>query len=317
MAAEAEDRARGEVDGLQAPGGEAQELHPVGGARPFLSGRTPLFEAQNSDRYQRQKLVEHYQELTGANLITFIDQIYPDGIVMLEDLLYDCSSERELHVLLSSPGGDGETALRMIRVMQSHCSRLTFIVPDMAKSAATILCLGADRILMGPAGDLGPIDPQMRFPTGAMASAKEIVAAIDEAERRVNDNPNSFPLFSSLLSDVNMFMVEQARSALSRSESLMKEALASLPSRTAQETEELAARLKAPLIEDPSSHSAVVSADDALRLGLPVERADVASEEWRTVWALWTHYFALGAFPAGRASVYEGQRASNVQRPSA
>ena len=48
------------------------------------------------------------------------------------------------------------------------------------------------------------------------ASAKEIVAAVDEAEHRVTNNPDSFPLFASLLSEVNMLMVEQARSALDR-----------------------------------------------------------------------------------------------------
>lgn len=234
---------------------------------------------------------------------------------MLEDLLFDCNRDRPLHVLISSPGGDGETAIRMVRLMHAHCSDLTMIVPDMAKSAATILCLGANRILMGPAGDLGPIDPQMVLGGKSMASAKEIVAAVDEAEKRVNANPNSFPLFSSLLSDVNMLMVEQARSALDRSESLMREALSSLPGRSAQDTDELACALKAPLIDEPASHSAVISADDAKGYGLPVEKANTASEEWRILWSLWTHYYALGCFPAGRTAVYEGLRASNVMRP--
>lgn len=297
------------------PGRQAEQFQDGRGQSPLLSGRTPLFEAQNSARYTRQALVRRYQDLTGANLIAFSDNIYADGIVMLEDLLFDCRGDKPLHVLISSPGGDGETAIRMVRLMHAHCSELTMIVPDMAKSAATILCLGANRIIMGPAGDLGPIDPQMVLGGKGMASAKEIVAAVDEAERRVNDNPNSFPLFSSLLSDVNMLMVEQARSALNRSESLMREALSSLPGRSAEGTDKLACLLKAPLIDDPSSHSAVISADDAIGFGLPVEKADTSSEEWRILWALWTHYYALGCFPAGRTSVYEGLRASNVMRP--
>ena len=185
-------------------------------------------------------------------------------------------------------------------------------MPDMAKSAATILCLGADSILMGPSGDLGPIDPQMilnNSPSGSgMASAKEIVAAVDEAEQRVNSNPNSFALFSSLLSDVNMLMIEQARSALNRSESLMRGSLASLPERSADEVDALADSLKAPLIDNPSSHSA----DDAIGFGLPVEKADIEGREWRLIWALWTRYFAMGCFPRGRQTIYEGVRASHV-----
>lgn len=270
----------------------------------------------HSERYRRQSLVKYYKDITGANLIAFIDGIYADCLVTLEDLLYDCEPDRELHVLLASPGGDGETALKIIRLMHSHCSKLTVIVPDMAKSAATIICLGADEILMGPAGDLGPIDPQMLLGGGRGAvSAKEIVAALDEAEKRVNANPNSFPLFSSLLSDVNMLMVEQARSALDRSESLMREALSSLSRRSDDEVDQLASQLKAPLIDEPSMHSAVFSAEDAASHGLPAINADVQSEQWKTVWALWTSYCALGCFPVGKTSVYEGIRASNVRSP--
>ena len=114
--------------------------------------------------------------------------------------------------------------------------------------------LAPKHILMGPGGDLGPIDPQMIFPgedgRRTAASAKEIVAAIGEAEERIRANPGSFPLFASLLSDVNMLMVEQAKAALSRSEALMREAL-SVSGRTREEVDALAAKLKEPLIDAP------------------------------------------------------------------
>ena len=42
--------------------------------------RTPLFNAQHSERYARQDLVRKYQELTGANLIVMIDQIFADNM---------------------------------------------------------------------------------------------------------------------------------------------------------------------------------------------------------------------------------------------
>ncbi|MCL2465868.1 MAG: hypothetical protein FWF02_08625 [Micrococcales bacterium] len=245
-----------------------------------------------------------------------IDQITPTNMTILEDFLFDCDPSEDLHLLLASPGGDGETALRMVRSMQQRCRELTVVVPDMAKSAATILCLGAHHILMGPGGDLGPIDPQMISITGdgrskMMASAKEIVAAVDEAEKRVTTNPDSYPLFASLLSDVNMLMVEQARSALDRSAALMSEALSAPGCRTDEDVRALADRLQDPLIEAPTSHSAVVSADDAIRLGLPAIKADPASDQWRLLWSLWTRYFAMGCWPAGLNAVYEGVRASH------
>ncbi|MDR0416263.1 MAG: ATP-dependent Clp protease proteolytic subunit [Propionibacteriaceae bacterium] len=292
--------------------GQAQELPADGGSDLIVPSRTPLFFAENADRYDRQALIGKYQHITGANLIVVIDQIYPTNMTILEELLFDCDPDKDLHLLLSSPGGDGETALRMVRSMQQRCRELTVVVPDMAKSAATILCLGANHILMGPSGDLGPIDPQMIFEEKMIASAKEIVAAVAEAEQRVTNNPDSYPLFASLLADVNMLMVEQARSALDRSAALMVEALKSQGARSDEEVKALTERLQAPLIEAPASHSAVISADDATNLGLPVIKADTSSEPWRVLWSLWTRYFSMRCFPNGQKAIYEGQRASHA-----
>lgn len=280
-----------------------------------MTARTPLYQAEHSNRYDRQDLIQKYESLTGANLIVVIDQITPTNMTVLEDLLFDCTPSKDLHLLLASPGGDGETALRMVRSMQQRCTELTVIVPDMAKSAATILCLGAHHILMGPGGDLGPIDPQMIL-TGedgrqTMASAKEIVAAVSDAESRITANPSAFPLFASLLAEVNMLMVKQAEAALSRSESLMREALAA-QGRNDNEVSSLAKTLKQPLIDAPASHSAVISVDHAIRFGLPATRADINSDQWRLIWALWTRYFTMRCWPAGTEAIYEGAKASHA-----
>jgi ClpP class serine protease len=65
----------------------------------------------------------------------------------------------------------------MLRAVHSRCRRLVVVVPDQAKSAATLIALGADEILMGPASDLGPIDPQIELPSrpGFLIPAKDII----------------------------------------------------------------------------------------------------------------------------------------------
>jgi Serine dehydrogenase proteinase len=259
-------------------------------------------------------LIIEYEALTQASLIVVIDQIFPPNLTYLEELLFDLDPSKPLHVLLASPGGDGETAIRMVRSMQARCSELTMVLPDMAKSAATVMCLGADRIVMGPGGDLGPVDPQFQLEQ-SLASAKELVAAVDEAEDRITANPDTYPLFAGLLSDVNMLMVEQARSALARTGALVREALACVPQRTPEEVESLAGNLQAPLIDDPSSHSAVIPVNAARQFGLPAEAADPSSESWSLIWSLWTRYFAMGCFPAGPVAIYEGRRASHALYP--
>jgi ClpP class serine protease len=106
-----------------------------------------------------------------------VDWLLPPSVTLFEELLCTVGAEDELHILLSSPGGDGETAIRMLRAVHSRCRRLVVVVPDQAKSAATLIALGADEILMGPASDLGPIDPQIELPSrpGFLIPAKDII----------------------------------------------------------------------------------------------------------------------------------------------
>lgn len=83
------------------------------------------------------------------------------------------------------------------------------------------------------------MDPQLRLPNGQWAAARAIIAAVDEAECRIQKNPETYALHASLLSDVNALMVQQARDALARAEGQLREALACVSGRTETEVEEL------------------------------------------------------------------------------
>ena len=185
---------------------------------------------------------------------------------------------------------------------------LTVIIPDMAKSAGTILALGAHHILLGPTSDLGPIDPQ--FQVGQdLVSAKDIIAALESAEAAIRASPATFPLHAALLADVTALMVQQARSALARSGDVMREALKSQPDRTPAEIDSLCASLMQPLIEVPRSHGASLGIADAVSLGLPVIAADPRSDQWQLLWRLWIKYLSAGQ------RIYEGVRASKPVGP--
>jgi len=115
-------------------------------------------------------------------------------VTLFEELIYDADPNTDLHILLASPGGDGETAVRLVRSAQARCRQLTVVVPDQAKSAATLLALGAHHILMGPASDLGPIDPQFLLGDGSLVSAKDIIGSVEEAVKTVQAAPETYPI---------------------------------------------------------------------------------------------------------------------------
>ena len=143
------------------------------------TGRTPLYEALRAAQYRRQQFIRDYQAKYACRLIVVCGELAPYSITLLEETLHDAALAEDLHVLLDTPGGDGESAVRMLRQAQSRCRELTLVVPNQAKSAGTLFALGADHILMGPTSDLGPVDPQIRMPDGSWPAAKAIVGAVE------------------------------------------------------------------------------------------------------------------------------------------
>src|SRR5581483_9286771 len=195
---------------------------------------TPLFEAQHEARYLRRSLVRAYQGKHDCRLAVMIDLIHPDSITLFAELLHGADPGKEFHLLLRSQGGDGEVAIRLARMAQASCSKFVVVAPDIAKSAATILALGADEIIMGPPSDLGPIDPQVLVPERGYVSAKEVLAAVDSALADVSERHGTYALHSALLGmgNVDATLYQFAVSALSQTKEIARQAIATNPRRT-------------------------------------------------------------------------------------
>jgi hypothetical protein len=69
-------------------------------------------------------------------------------------------------VLLSTFGGDADVAYRIARCFQGFYTKGNFVVyvPDICKSAGTLVVLGADEIIMSNSAQLGPLDVQLGKP---------------------------------------------------------------------------------------------------------------------------------------------------------
>lgn len=72
----------------------------------------------------------------------------------------ELSAEGPVALLLESPGGYAKDAFAIARILCRHAGGFTAVVPSYAKSAATLLSLGAEEILMGTDAELGPLDAQ-------------------------------------------------------------------------------------------------------------------------------------------------------------
>ncbi len=88
--------------------------------------------------------------------------------------------DKDVLLILLSPGGEIEPAYQISKLCKSYAKgRFSVAVPRTAKSAATLIALGADEIHMGPLGQLGPIDPQLGgLPALGVSQALNRIASV-------------------------------------------------------------------------------------------------------------------------------------------
>jgi Serine dehydrogenase proteinase len=101
--------------------------------------------------------------------------------------------EREVDLFLTSPGGSPEAADAIVQYLRSRFDHIRVVVPIAAMSAATMMALAADEILMGAHSQLGPIDPQLTISTPEgprTAPAQAILDQFELAKEQCQDTKN-------------------------------------------------------------------------------------------------------------------------------
>lgn len=91
------------------------------------------------------------------------------------------SPKKSLLIILDTSGGNVYSAVKIMDLLRSKYKEITIAVPHVAKSSGTMMCCGADKIIMSPISELGPLDKPMIHPDNEMAriSALDIVKSID------------------------------------------------------------------------------------------------------------------------------------------
>jgi hypothetical protein len=110
--------------------------------------------------------------------------------------------ERELDLIIHSPGGSGQTAEQMVDYLRTQFDYIRAFVPLQAKSAATMIALGCDEIVMGKHSELGPIDPQILIPVPEgqrFAPAHAIMRDFERAKEEIGQNVNALPAWTPIL----------------------------------------------------------------------------------------------------------------------
>jgi len=102
---------------------------------------------------------------------------------------------KALLLIVFSNGGSIEPAYLISKSCKKTSSKFVVAVPRFAKSAATLIALGADEIHMGMISELGPIDPQVgQYPALGLGFALDYIAGV------CKKYPQTATMFSEYLS---------------------------------------------------------------------------------------------------------------------
>ena len=107
--------------------------------------------------------IKEIEDLVGHRVFAYVGRrsLGPWDIEPFYRVLSKIGRQDELSVIVESSGGYPDDAFKLATVLHEFGDRITFIVPSYANSAATLLCLSGNKILMGPVSELGPTNPMM------------------------------------------------------------------------------------------------------------------------------------------------------------
>jgi hypothetical protein len=135
---------------------------------PASSSGNPILGANEFIEDELRRRLRQIEEDRNAHALCFSGPIYSPADNFVRDLLeahQDNSTGDQksdsLVVILTTPGGQVEPVQRIVETIRHYYSHVSFIVPDYAYSAGTILCMSGDEIFMDYFSRLGPIDPQL------------------------------------------------------------------------------------------------------------------------------------------------------------
>jgi len=234
------------------------------------------------------ELLNKIQELNNSKVVSLIypreAAIEQSDVDEIYDVLKKVGPTDKIDILLFSYGGDADAAYKMVKVFREFCKELSALIPSEAKSAATLICLGTDKIYMGPVSELGPVDPIVSHPMlPVFVPARACLRFIEDYVEILSKVPGSEKL---PIVPVDPIHVGFCRLSIDSGKEYAKILLRNynLKGKTSAKINSIVEKLSSGY----KSHGFVIDFDEAANLGLNVEK--MSGELLETVWKLYKIY---------------------------
>jgi hypothetical protein len=254
------------------------------------------------DLYElRKACYEEIEQYRGRPLLVyatkFLEGVPPgvpnfidlSDVAGFEDLIKSVRGNKAVDVLLHSPGGRPDATERLVNLLRNNFQEVNFLIPHSAYSAATMLALSGDRIILHPSATLGPIDPQING-----IPARSIKRGFENVKKKIaKEGPETLPAYIPLIEKYSFDLLELCED----SEKLAKELASTWLRRYMFKNERGIDRKIKKIVryltdyDKHLMHTRPLSYEKLAELGLKIELADEILQD-----LLWEAYILLNGF---------------------
>lgn len=240
----------------------------------------------------------------GNPVIAYVTSIRPGfGASMASDAISPIIEQlkkipfetKEIDFIIVSNGGDPITSIRIMSLLRERFETINVLLPYSAFSAATILALGANKIIMHPYSNLGPVDPQLTIPhTNPNGYSETLQFSSEDVSNYINfikedvgitDQQHLVTAVQPLLKDMGAFAIGYAKKGQQLSLRLSEKML-----NWHLDNHEQVKTIARSLNSSFYHHGYPVSRTEAKEIGLPIEDPSESIEQ--LLWLIWEDFKA-------------------------
>lgn len=253
--------------------------------------KTPMYTAIRAVRYQRQSLIRDLEETTGRRLLCYVSgiatQVSRDDTAGFVEMLFNINHGEPVDLMLHTPGGDIDAAEKLITLLLAAAGEngsLRVVVPDFAKSAGTLMALGANTIVMSDSSELGTIDPQIWLKDSSgnniCHSVLNYIDAFEECAGQLRESPSD-PVSRMMMEKFDPIVLRKFQNVRNRARTFAENQLKRRGANFSLIASELMDTKKYP------SHGQMIGWEAAKDIGLNVEYLAPTDSIWKLYWELY------------------------------
>lgn len=247
----------------------------------------------NVSNKKRISLIKNIENALDTRVICYMSFFPMDDYVLVPLYKQLCSigKTKRIDLFLNSYGGAVDTPYKIVNMIREFCDYFGVIIPFVAKSAATMIAIGADEIIMGPTSELGPIDPLVKHPlyNDLWVPVQAIRLCVDYMEERITASANpdiTSSLFNTIINKLDPWIIGDYEKSIKASYQYAEALLAKNMFKNNKERAKAVTKI---MTERYFSHGYCINRKEALNdIGLNVVSAD--GDLWNIIWALYLAY---------------------------